>query len=94
MDMDLHLARVQQRWRLADDLAPGETLSLETLAHDIQQLPDHFDAPPDDLAETLLAFFEGSTPAGGAIEPDVDDDGVLIGDTWADASEPMRHVSS
>jgi type IV secretion system protein VirD4 len=35
MDMDLHLARVQQRWRYADDELPaGQTLSLEALAHD------------------------------------------------------------
>src|SRR5205085_2762880 len=34
MDMDLHLARVQQRWRYADDeLAPGESLGIESLAY-------------------------------------------------------------
>ena len=41
MDMDLHLARVQQRWRYADDeLAPGQKLSVEALAHDVALLPD------------------------------------------------------
>jgi hypothetical protein len=39
MDMDLHLARVQQRWRYADDELPaGQTLNLEALAHDTRRL--------------------------------------------------------
>src|SRR5207342_1160779 len=44
MDMDLHLARVQQRWRFADDeLALGEDLLVEMLAHDLSALPHSFD---------------------------------------------------
>jgi type IV secretion system protein VirD4 len=81
MDMDLHLARVQHRWRYADDeLAPGEGLDLEALAHDVALLPDAFEGPPDQTAEVLLDFFgQGRAGTGGAIEPVADDDGVLIG---------------
>ena len=86
IDMDLHLARVQQRWRYADDeLGVGEGLSLEALAHDITLLPDNFEGPPDKSADTLLDFFTaGRSPAGvaadcgGSIEPASDDDGVLM----------------
>jgi type IV secretion system protein VirD4 len=82
MDMDLHLARVQQRWRYADDeLAPGESFSLDALAHDVSLLPETFEGPPDKLADVMLDFF-GQGPAGqdsgGAIEPAVDDDGVVL----------------
>jgi type IV secretion system protein VirD4 len=81
MDMDLHLARVQQRWRFADDdLAEGEGLSVAALAHDLALLPDAFDGPPEKTAEVLLDFFGRGQPGpgGGAIEPAADDDGVLI----------------
>ncbi|MGS0754107.1 type IV secretory system conjugative DNA transfer family protein [Roseateles sp. GG27B] len=81
MDMDLHQARVQQRWRLVnDELAPGETLDIDALAHDIGALGDSFDGPPDQVAETLLNFFGPSTgaPGGGSIEPAADEDGVLF----------------
>ena len=83
MDMDLHLARVQQRWRFADDeLAPGEGLNLEALAHDVALLPDTFEGPPDQMADVLLDFFgPGQSESGPAnvIEPAADDDGVLMG---------------
>ncbi len=85
MDMDLHLARVQQRWRYADDeLAPGASLSIEALAYDLSQLPDLADMPPERIADTVIAFVDGSPPAhartGGAIEAAADADGVLIAD--------------
>ena len=85
MNMDLHLARVQQRWRYADDkLAPGESLSLDALAHDVALLPDQFEGPPDKTADDLLDFFSKGQPGipgiGGSIEPVADDDGVLIAD--------------
>ncbi len=91
MDMDLHLARVQQRWRYAnEELASGETLNLESLAHDTALLPDTYEGPPDKTAETLLDFFSGvrhgGEAIGGSIEPVADDDGVLI--AQASASEP------
>jgi len=94
MDMDLHLARVQQRWRYADDeLAPGEGLSLDALAHDVALLPDSYEGSPDKAADDLLDFFSGGRPAaggvGGSIEPAADDDGVLMAET----SEPERAAS-
>jgi len=90
MDMDLHLVRVQQRWRYADDeLAEGEGLSVEALAHNLALLPDTFEGPPDKQADVLLDFFGLGQPgqSGGAIEPAADDDGVLI-DREADAAAP------
>jgi type IV secretion system protein VirD4 len=91
MDVELHLARVQQRWRYADDeLAPGERLNLDALAHEIGLLPDSFDGPPDQAAEDLLDFFTHGRPGipglGGFIEPVADEDGVLI----AQAPSPER----
>ena len=91
MDMDLHLARVQQRWRYAEDeLAEGEGLSVAALAHDLALLPDNFEGPPEKTAEVLLDFFgQGqSGQSGGAIEPAADDDGVLI-DHEAEAEAPQ-----
>ncbi|MFG6433017.1 type IV secretory system conjugative DNA transfer family protein [Roseateles sp. LYH14W] len=83
MNVELHLARVQQRWRYADDeLAPGEGIDIEALAHDLAQLPENFDGPPDGIAETFLNFFTAGGPSdagiGGAIEAIPDDDGVLL----------------
>jgi type IV secretion system protein VirD4 len=84
MDMDLHLARVQQRWRYADDeLAPGEGFRFEALAHDTALLPAAFEGPPDKMADHLLDFFGEGRPGqgtGGAIEPCADEDGVLSTD--------------
>ncbi len=85
MDMDLHLARVQERWRYADDeLEPGAGLSIEALAYDPRQLPDLADASPDEIAEAMLDFFGGTRSGhgdiGGAIEAVADEDGVLIAD--------------
>jgi type IV secretion system protein VirD4 len=79
MDMNLHFARVQQRWREVDgDLAPGEELTIEALAHDLAHLPDLNDGPAEVAAETLVDVF---TPApgvsGGAVEAVPDDDDVL-----------------
>ena len=91
MDTDLHLARVQQRWRYAnDELAPGETLNLEALAHDTHRLPDSFQGPPATTAKVLLDFFcdglYGADAVGGSIEPVADDDGVLIAHAAPDQS--------
>lgn len=91
MDMDLHLARVQQRWHVAaDELAPGETLSLDRLAHDVTLPPDALEGAPDKLADVMLNFFSPKPgQAGGAIEPAADDDGVLIASTTA-GPEPVE----
>jgi type IV secretion system protein VirD4 len=91
MDMDLHLARVQQRWRYADDeLAPGQSLSVDALAHDVTLLPDNYEGSPDTAADGLLDFFGVGKPAaseggdsGGSIEPVADSDGVLMADISA-----------
>ena len=91
IDIDLHLARVQQRWRTMDDeLGPGESLRIEALAHDLALLPDLFDTPPDQLANDLLDFFGevgqvvgGRPDLGGSIEVVADEDGV-----------PMSHAAS
>ena len=79
MDMDLHLARVQQRWRYADDeLAPGESLKVEALAHDFNLPPDTFEGPPEKVADVMLGFFGAEqSGAGGAVEAVADEDGVL-----------------
>jgi type IV secretion system protein VirD4 len=93
MDMELHLARVQQRWRYADDeLAPGESLSVDALAHDVTLLPDNYEGSPDKAADGLLDFFgcgkpaaggDGDGDSGGSIEPVADNDGVLMADISA-----------
>ena len=97
MDMDLHLARMQQRWRYAsDELAPGESLDVDALAHDLSLLPDAFDGPPDPIAEVLLNFFGPSSAnevAGGAIEPAADEDGVLIDQHARSANKALAALS-
>jgi len=74
MDMDLHLAKVQQRWRLADDeLPPGQTsMDIGVLNHDVKLTKDQMEGPPDKLAETCIGFFDDRLEAvgeGGFIEP-------------------------
>jgi len=73
IDMDLHIARVQQRWRHApDELPADDPLRVEQLAHDFHALPDFARAEtPIDIDAALGAFF-GATRvdnAGGAVEP-------------------------
>lgn len=90
MDVDLHLARVQQRWRFADDdLAPGESLSMEQLAYDLARVPALEDARPDEIADAVLDFIGGKGPdaAGGAIEPVADEDGVLVAEPTVERAE-------
>jgi type IV secretion system protein VirD4 len=94
MDVDLHLARMQERWRYAEDeLAPGTGLNIEALAYDLAQLPDLSDAPPDQIAETILDFLGGARPGhpsvGGAIEPVPDEDRVFIGENHTLARSEM-----
>ncbi|MEZ5647269.1 MAG: type IV secretory system conjugative DNA transfer family protein [Burkholderiaceae bacterium] len=83
MNTDLHLAKVQQRWRYADDeLGPCDSLDIEQLAYDIGQLPALQEGPAEDVAESVLDFLVGPKPGegapGGAIELLPDEDGVLI----------------
>jgi type IV secretion system protein VirD4 len=91
MDMDLHLARVQQRWRYADDELPaGQTLTVESLAYDTSALPDNCEGPPGVVAEELLTVFDKGMPGipgiGGSIEPVADEDGVLLAEPAPDLS--------
>lgn len=85
MNMDLHLARVQERWRYADDdLSPGDGLDYEQLAYDMSRLPALADGEPGRVAEGILDFIVGPRPGGasigGAIEAVADEDGVLFGE--------------
>jgi type IV secretion system protein VirD4 len=93
MNMDLHLARVQERWRYADDeLGLGDSLDYEQLAYDMSQLPDLANDEPGQVAEGVLDFFVGPRPidavVGGAIEAAADEDGVLPGDEGVQIAEP------
>jgi type IV secretion system protein VirD4 len=93
MDMDLHLARVQERWRYVDDeLRPGDSLDYEQLAYDMSRLPDLVDGDPGQVAEGVLDFFVGPRPGdavvGGAIEAAADEDGVLLGDEGVQITDP------
>lgn len=97
MDMDLHLARTQGRWRdVGDELPPGEAIDYQHLAHDMSRLPDDLSGAPSDVAATLLDFFGVSGPAvaGGEIEPAADDDGVLIDHADATTATPQRSLES
>ena len=92
MDMDLHLARVQQRWREVEDLAPGETLDVNKLAHNFSGLPDSFEGDAGDSAELMLNSMFGPAPgstapdtSGGSIEPVADENGVLVEDLCVEA---------
>lgn len=65
LKLALHLARVQERWRFADEeLAPDITLDPEALAHDLTRLPAAFEGTPEQIAATLIAFFEGDSSDG------------------------------
>jgi len=93
MNMDLHLARVQERWRYAgDELGPGDGLDYEQLAYDMSRLPNLVDGEPGQVAEGVLDFFIGPRPGdavtGGAIEAAADEDGVLLGDDGVQIAEP------
>lgn len=56
LDMNMHLARVQQRWRYADEeLAEGEELSIDRLAQDFATLPP---LPADERLEDIQAFVD------------------------------------
>jgi type IV secretion system protein VirD4 len=78
MDMDLHFARVQQRWHEVEgELPAGKSLNLEALAHDLTGLPDLNVGPVENIAETLLNFFAPTVASGGAMDAVPDDDGVL-----------------
>jgi type IV secretion system protein VirD4 len=76
IDMDLHFARVQQRWRYADDELPvGETLCVEQLAQELVDLPalpaNATSVDIDELVENFLGrtrFDWTAEVAGGSVE--------------------------
>jgi len=99
MDVELHMARVQQRWRHAgDELQDHESIGIDALAHDLSRLPDTLEGSPESLAETLLAFFgteeTGRPGTGGAIEAMPDEDGVLIAEREPPGQENARAPGS
>jgi type IV secretion system protein VirD4 len=76
MDMDLHLAKVQQRWRYADDeLQPDEVLRIEQLAQDFSAMPIASESTGGGFDALLNYLFDRTrvdTPVqvpGGCIEP-------------------------
>jgi type IV secretion system protein VirD4 len=82
MDMDLHFAKAQQRWRYApEDLPADETLRVEALAHDLTDLPELGPAATaTDENEFVCRFFEQTRVrenTDGRIEPLAVDQGNL-----------------
>jgi type IV secretion system protein VirD4 len=74
MKMDLHQAKVQQRWRYTDDELESEnsTLDVEALVHDIHLPKEVLNGPVDKAADACLDAFEvqpNTSSAGGFIEP-------------------------
>lgn len=73
MRMDLHQAKVQQRWRYAEDEldADNSTLDVEALVHEIHLPKEVLTGPIDKAADVCLDVFEEqpNTPSGGSIEP-------------------------
>ncbi len=88
MNMALHVAKVQQRWREEpEELPPGQTIDVAAMQPDWQGLPDPKALSPEAAADLLLDVFmepaaptaatEATDPAGGTAEPAVDEDGVI-----------------
>jgi type IV secretion system protein VirD4 len=77
LDMDLHFAKAQQRWRYADDdLESDQALDVERLAHDVSGIPQLDGLPSPDVVKNAIDQFLEMTrvaaadvPTGGAIEP-------------------------
>lgn len=77
IDMDLHFAKVQQRWRYADDELPaGATFDVAQLAQDFSDLPvPSASATEADITACVDGFFQrtstspSAAPTGGVIEP-------------------------
>ncbi|RQO53244.1 conjugal transfer protein TraG [Paucibacter sp. KBW04] len=87
MDMDLHIARIQERWReLPDELPVDERLDVAALNVNLEALPSLAEtmcASNETISKAYLTFFTGlkseaSGPAGGEIEACPDQDGVLV----------------
>ena len=86
LNLNLHLARVQERWRYADEeMEPDAIFDVDSLAHDLSQLPERLNGTSEEIANGLLDALANGSPNhaelpanGGSIEPSADDDGVLM----------------
>jgi type IV secretion system protein VirD4 len=97
MRMELHQAKTQQRWRIAEDeLPPGKkTMHIEDLAHDIEILKDKLEGSAEEAAQTCVDFFcqfGGPEADGGTIEPADEENSTpdLATPTVAPVMEPLR----
>ena len=84
LKMELHMARIQQRWRFSEEeLEPGESLDIDVFAYYFTQLSNPLEGTPEQIAARISKFFEdhetSGPSSGGAIEPVPDEDGVLLG---------------
>jgi type IV secretion system protein VirD4 len=91
MDMDLHFAKAEQRWRhLPDILADGQQLDVDRLAINIGALPElAASAGPEDNYRYADAFIEqmrARATAGGAIEPVAGDEAEAEAEPAAEAA--------
>lgn len=97
MNMDLHQAKVQQRWCYADDELPPDQkkLHVEALAHDTTVLKDKLEGSAAEAAQTCIDFFCQFAPPdveGGAIESADEEDSDHYPSTQevAPVVEPVR----
>ncbi|MCB4365470.1 type IV secretory system conjugative DNA transfer family protein [Hydrogenophaga taeniospiralis] len=97
MRMELHQAKTQQRWRIAEDELPPDkkTLRIEDMAHDIEILKDKLEGSAEEAAQTCIDFFcqfDGPEADGGTIEPADEADSAPdpATPTVAPVKEPLR----
>ena len=79
MDMDLHIAKAQQRWRyLPEELADGEAIDIERLALNVDNLPELTESSGSEGEQAFVNAFLTETlmraKGGGTIEPGVEGD--------------------
>ncbi len=97
LKLELHLARIQQRWRYLDDeLAPHVRLDTDTLAYDWSELPTTLGDSPELIAQALIRFLDDDGPdvadSGGSVEPMPDEDGVLLAGPEGSQPDSTRGV--
>jgi type IV secretion system protein VirD4 len=91
MDVDLHTAKTQQRWRYAVDEVPlDETLDVSRLAHNFDELPELTGASGTAEARAFVDGFLAVTkvrgtedPPGGDVEPAAAEEHALEATTEA-----------
>jgi type IV secretion system protein VirD4 len=78
MDMDLHMARAQQRWRLVDGMADlPDWFGTEAIALDFDVPPEALEGAEDRVAQALIEMFvqadgQSDPAAGGVIEHELE----------------------